>query len=242
MSLIHPLQPMLDRLAILAPLNTEDQAAIYDIPHRLATVDGGTYLVRHGDKTETCFAMLTGFAFRSRTAGCGGRQILAFHMPGELVDLQSSTIPIADHSVQTLTRAEVAFIPHKSIVEVAAQFPMIGCAFARQAMVEVSIAREWILNLGRRSARQRVSHFICEMASLQKAAHLSEGPSFVWPLTQDQIADTTGMTTVHVNRTIQALRRDGIISIDRQTLTIRDWNLLRREGDFRAAYLHQQHI
>lgn len=239
MSSSHPLEPMFEKLASQASLSYADQAAIHAIPHQLATADGGTYLVRQGDKTETCCVVLTGFAYRSRTTGNGGRQILAFHMRGEVVDLQNSVIPIADHSVQTLTRADLAFIPQKAIIEVAAHFPAIGRALSRQTLVEASIAREWMVSLGRRTARQRVSHLICELASLQKAASMTGGPDFAWPVTQEQVADATGLTAVHVNRTMRDLRSDGIISIDRHVLTIGDWDALRREGDFRAAYLHQ---
>lgn len=239
MASIHPLAPMFDKLASQTSLSEADQAALYSIPHRLSTADGGTYLVREGDKTETCCVILTGFAYRSRTTGNGGRQMLAFHMRGEVVDLQNSVIPIADHSVQTLTRADLAFIPQKAIIEMAAHFPAIGRALSRQTLVEASIAREWMVSLGRRSARQRVSHLICELASLQKAAGITGGPDFAWPLTQEQVADATGLTAVHVNRTMRGLRNDGIISIDRHVLTIGDWDVLRCEGDFRAAYLHQ---
>lgn len=236
----NPLVPMIDKLASQTTLSDEDRAALCDMPHRFATVAGGAYIIREGDKAENCCVILSGFAYRSRIAGDGSRQILAFHMRGDMADLQNSMMSVADHSVQTLTRSEVAYIPHQAIVEIAAQHPTIGRALWRQTLIEASIAHEWMVNLGQRNARQRVSHFICEMALLQKAARLTDGPKCAWPMTQEQVADAVGLTSVHVNRTMQGLRGDGIISINRHVLTINDWEALRRAGDFRAAYLHQQ--
>lgn len=236
------LAPLLNKLAQQTQLSSEDSAALVTLPHRKAAIDSGAYLVRDGDRAESCCVLLTGFAFRSRTTTDGGRQILAIHTRGDAVDLQNSMMQIADHSVQTLTQADVAFIPHQAILELVAEHPKVGEALWRQTLIEASIAHEWMVNIGRRNARQRVSHFICELAFLQKAAGFSEGPDYYWPLTQEQLADVTGLTSVHVNRTLQGLRSDGLIHIARHILTIPDWKALRNAGNFRTAYLHQDRL
>ena len=235
----HPFGSMLDKLEAHTVLSDADRDALCALPHRRSTVDPGFYLVSEGEEADSCCVLLRGFAFRSRTTGAGSRQILALHMRGDMVDLQNSIVPRADHSVQTLTQADVAYVPRKAIMAVALEWPGVGWALWRQSLIEASIAREWTVNLGRRNSHQRVSHFICELALLQQASGLAQGHVFAWPLTQEQLADVVGLTSVHVNRTIQTLRSEGLISLDKRIMTIVDWDALRIAGDFRAAYLHQ---
>jgi CRP-like cAMP-binding protein len=125
------------------------------------------------------------------------------------------------------------------MIDAAARSSTICQAFAWQTMLDISIARAWMVSLGRRSARQRVSHLICELMLRQKAVGLSDGRSLTWPLTQEQVADATGLTPVHVNRTIRGLREDGLIIVERRGLLVENWVELCRAADFRSAYLHQ---
>jgi CRP-like cAMP-binding protein len=233
---------MVAKLDRQTPLGAEDRAALLALPYQMADVDSATYLVRDGDRVDNCCVLLHGFAFRSRTTQDGGRQILAIHMDGDAVDLQNSMMHVADHSVQTLTNAMIAYVPRQAILDTVAKHPKVGEALWRQTLIEASIAHEWILNIGRRNARQRVSHFLCEVAYLQKTSGLVDGPDYAWPFTQEQMADVTGLTAVHVNRILQGLRGDGLIKLTKHLLTVLDWDALRGAGNFRAAYLHQDRL
>jgi CRP-like cAMP-binding protein len=137
----------------------------------------GTYLVREGDKAESCIVLLSGFVYWSKVAGSGARQILSIHMRGDLIDLQNSILGSADHSVQTLTRVEVASIRRTAILELAAAYPGIALALWRDTLIDGSVFREWILNVGHRSAHQRISHLLCEIITRQQAAGLCDGPT-----------------------------------------------------------------
>lgn len=232
------LAPMVDKLARRSRLDQAEAEALLGLPYRLGASEPSSYLVREGDMADTCIVLLSGFVYRSKIAGSGARQILSIHLRGDLVDLQNSVLGQADHSVQALTRAEYAFIPHKAILEVADAFPQVARALWRDTLVDGSIFREWILNIGRRNARQRISHLLCELSLRQQEAGLCQGPDYEWPLTQEQIGDATGLTSVHVNRTIQGLRKDGLVSLIGRSVTIRDWAMLQREGDFSSDYLH----
>lgn len=233
------LAPMVDKLARRSQLGLNETEALLGLPYRLAKIDPGTYLVREGDKVDNCIVLLSGFVYRSKLAGNGARQILSVHLRGDFVDLQNSLLEQADHSVQALTDAEVAYIPHHSILDVAATYPAVAQALWRDTLVDGSVFREWILNVGQRDARQRISHLLCELALRQEEAGLCEGPHYEWPMTQEQIGDATGLTSVHVNRTVQRMRGDGLISTNGRALTITDWPNLQRAGDFSRAYLHQ---
>lgn len=233
------LAPMVQKLAKRSQLGSVETEALLGLPYRLAKIDPGAYLVREGDKAENCIVLLSGFAYRSKVTGGGARQILSIHLRGDLVDLQNSILVQADHSVQALTGAEVAYIPHHAILDVATAYPAVAQALWRDTLVDSSVFREWILNVGQRDARQRIAHLLCELALRQEEAGLCEGPNYEWPMTQEQIGDATGLTSVHVNRTVQRMRIDGLISTSKQHVTIMDWPNLQRAGDFSRAYLHQ---
>jgi CRP-like cAMP-binding protein len=160
-------------------------------------------------------------------------------MKGEMVDLQNSMLGIADHSVQMLTAGKVAMIPRDEIDRIAFDRPNIGRAMWIDTLVDASIFREWIANVGRRNARTRVAHVLCEFALRLKVAELGELNDYDLPMTQEQLADTTGLTPVHVNRTLKALEKDGLISRrSPRSVTVGDWKKLADTGDFHSGYLH----
>lgn len=233
------LAPMVQKLARRSELGQAETTALLALPHRSAMVDPGTYLVREGDRAKSCIVLLSGFVYRSKVAGSGARQILSVHLQGDLVDLHNSLLELADHSVQALTGAEVAYIPRHAILDVATAYPAVARALWLDTLVDGSMFREWILNVGQRDARQRIAHLLCELALRQEYAGLCVGPNYAWPMTQEQIGDATGLTAVHVNRTIQRMRVDGLISSTKHGVMITDWPNLRKAGDFSSAYLHQ---
>jgi CRP-like cAMP-binding protein len=172
--------------------------------------------------------------------GNGGRQILSIHIPGDFVDIQHVMLGTADHNVQMLTTGEIAFVSAAAVKEIAFKYPTIGQALWLQTLVDGSIFREWIANVGRRDARTRISHLLCEFAVRLHAAGLTEGHRYELPMTQEQLGDATGLTGVHVNRTMQGLRTDGLISSDKRAITIENWKALTTVGDFDTAYLHPE--
>ena len=234
----HLLAPLIRKLSQRSPLGAPETEALLGLPFRVRMVERGTYLVRDGDKADHCTLLLSGFAYRSKIAGNGARQILSVHLRGDLLDLQNSLLERSDHNVQALTRVDVASIPHRALLDVAGKYQKVALALWRDTLIDASIFREWILNVGQRNARQRIAHLFCELALRQEAAGLCDGPSYMWPMTQEQIGDATGLTSVHVNRTLQGMRRDGLIHTGNQSVVIADWRGLQAAGDFSSRYLH----
>ena len=230
------------KLRTRSELSVADVAAVEALPCHVRTVESGSYLVREGDPPELCAMLMTGFAFRQKTTQDGGRQILSFHVPGDLLDLPSLFLKVADHSVQTLVRCEVAFVPVPALQELVLAHPGIARAMWVDALVDGSIFREWELNLGRRDARGRIAHILCELASRMEAAGLIESKDeFELPITQEQFADAAGLTPVHINRTLQALKAEGLIGRAGRSgriVTVPDWDKLRAAADFNSRYLH----
>ncbi len=156
-----------------------------------------------------------------------------------MVDLQNSLLEVADHSVQALTECQVAYIPREEILRVASERPAVGRAMWIDTLVDGSILREWIMNNGRRDSRTRIAHLLFELSLRLKLAGLNDGDDYELPMTQEQLADMTGLTPVHVNRTLKLLKADGLIGREsRRAIHIGDWKKLADAGDFDSNYLH----
>ena len=232
------LEPMLRKLTYWYPLDQSDQEALLALPHRVRELEPHHYLVREREAATHSCLMLSGFSVRHKIVVGGARQIVAIHMKGDMADLQNSMLGVADHSVQMLTKGEVAMIPREAIQELALKRPRIGMAMWKDTLVDGSVFREWIANIGRRDASTRLAHLLCEFALRVKLAGLGEPTNYELPMTQEQIADAVGLTPVHVNRTLQALERQKLISRNQRSVTIGDWQRLADAGDFDATYLH----
>ncbi|WP_277971538.1 Crp/Fnr family transcriptional regulator, partial [Sphingomonas echinoides] len=146
---------------------------------------------------------------------------------------------VADHSVQTLTESDVAFIPREAIRKLAFERPNVGMAMWHDSLVDASIFREWIANVGRRDAQTRIAHLLCEFSLRLKIAGLGEPTNYELPMTQEQLGDCVSLTTVHVNRTLKALESANLIARSTSRgIIIGDWKKLAYAADFDSTYLH----
>ncbi|UIJ44822.1 Crp/Fnr family transcriptional regulator [Sphingomonas cannabina] len=233
-----PLSPMIAKLARRHPLGSTEVDALLALPHRVARLERGSFLVREGDRATHCRVLLSGFVYRHKCTGEGARQIVSIHLKGDLVDLPNVMLDVADDSIQALTEVSVAIVPAEEILALALASPNIAKAMWADTMVDASILREWLINVARHDARQRIAHLICELALRQEAAGVCERLEYYWPLTQEQLGETTGLTSVHVNRTLQKLRAEGLLRTSARQLIVSDWEGLKVAGDFTAGYLH----
>lgn len=234
------LAPLIRKLNRRVKLGADEIDALRRLPYEIDELDRGCYLVREGDAPGHCMALISGFLYRSKMTGDGARQIISVHLQGDLVCAHDHLLGEADHSIQALTRVRVAYIPQEALLSAIEAYPVLAHALWRDNLIDASVAREWMLNLGRRKARQRVAHFMCEMAVRSKAAGACDGLRYAWPLTQEELGDATGLTSVHTNRTLQSLRREKLVDVGRGKIHIVDWMGLQTAGDFTVSYLHEQ--
>ena len=235
------LEPLVQKLTYRTELDADDCAAIRALPFAIKKMDRGQFIVREREPAIQSVVMLSGFSIRSKVVASGHRQIVAIHMKGEAVDLQNSMLKVADHSVQMLTPGKVAMIPREAVVELTLARPKVGQAMWIDTLVDASIFREWIANVGRRDAATRMAHLLCEFALRLRSAGLGDETGYELPMTQEQLADATGLTAVHVNRTMKALEKDGLIVRPNPRLVrIADWRKLAEAGDFDSNYLHMR--
>lgn len=229
---------MLQKLERRAILGEADKAALLGLPFRTRTFEPHQYIVREGDRTSDCCLILDGLAFRQKTTVEGSRQILSIQFRGDFVDLEAALLRQADHSIQALTRCQVAMVPTPAIRDLQLRHPVIAQAMWLDTLIDAAVFREWILNIGQRDAKSRVAHLMCEFCRRSELAGLIEGTECEFPMTQEQIGDATGLTVVHVNRTLKALEADGLIKRLRRFLLIPDWHKLRQLAGFSELYLH----
>ena len=233
-----PLESLVDKLSYRFPLEESDREALLALPHRVKEVDPHHYIIRERERATHCCLMVSGFSIRHKIVANGARQIVAFQMRGDMVDLQNSVLGVADHSVQMLTSGQVALIPREAIQQIALDRPRIGMAMWKDTLVDGSVFREWVANVGRRDAATRMAHLLCEFALRLKLAGLGQQTDYQLPMTQEQLADALGLTAVHVNRTLQVLEQQNLITRRKRFVAIADWDKLAAAGDFDATYLH----
>jgi len=230
----------LRKLESRAPLSPRARAAFLDLPTRERTFDTYRDVIREGDRTtHSCFIQ-SGLVSRYKTLRNGARSIVSFHIPGDMVDLQSALVLIADHGIRTHVPTTIVEYPHEAVLRLAADYPEIGRAFWFDTLIDSSIFREWTLNVGRRTARERVAHLLLEMAFRMKAAGLNDGITMVLPISQADLADAVGISAVHLNRSLQALRAEGMIRTYGKTVVIEKWDEMAEMSDFTSVYMHPE--
>ena len=229
------------RLDAFTRLSSDDKAAIEKISNTSRVIAPRRDLIREGENPKFAHLMLDGWACRYKTLPDGRRQIVAFFVPGDFCDLNVYVLRQMDHSVGAITRLSVADISRDDMDRLTASHPRVAQALWWEALVNAAIQREWTLSVGQRTAYERIAHLLTELFLRLRTVKLTNGTSCDFPLTQNDLADATGLTAVHVNRTLQELRRDGLIELERRQLSILDMHRLMEAAMFNANYLHLDH-
>ncbi|HEY1143927.1 MAG TPA: Crp/Fnr family transcriptional regulator [Sphingomicrobium sp.] len=229
------------RLEVFTRLSQDDRAAISKVSKVSRVVPPRRDLIREGESPKHVHLMVDGWACRYKTLPDGRRQIVAFFVPGDLCDLNVYILKEMDHSIGAITRLAVADINRDDMDRLTADHPRITQALWWEALVNIAVQREWTLNIGQRTAYERIAHLLVELFMRLRSVGQTQADSCDFPLTQTDIADATGLTAVHVNRTLQELRRDGLIVLERKRLQIPNLRKLKDAAMFNPNYLHLDH-
>ena len=230
--------PVTAKLATVADLLESDVEQLVALCDDVRTVPAKTNILSEGERPDYVHVIVEGWAARYKTLADGSRQIVAFLIPGDFCDLHVAVLGHMDHSILALTRCRVAYIPSRDLDALTSGHNGLTKALWWAALVDESVLREWVLNVGRRDAYQRIGHLLCEMHARMEMVGLVEDGRLALPLTQEELADTTGLTPVHTNRTLQRLRNEKLIEIGGGWLTILDVGKLREAAGFDPRYLH----
>jgi len=229
---------LIRKLESIADLTAEEKDAVRALPLSVKDVPADYEIVVEGARPSQCCLVLDGFACSYKMLPTGARQIMAFWIAGDVPDLQSLLLKTMDHSIGSIVASRLAFIPHSAIAEAARRYPGLATAFWRETLIDGAVFREWLVNVGRRNAYARLAHLICELYLRLRVVGLADENGFDMPVTQMELGDAMGLSTVHVNRSLQELRRDGLIVSKGRYVGIPDWEALKRAGEFDPTYLH----
>src|SRR5829696_9602803 len=230
--------PLIRKLARGAELSEDDRRTVEEAITDVRQIGPRQDLIREGDRPDEVHLILEGFACRYKTLADGQRQIMAFLVPGDICDLHVAILGAMDHGIGTLSACTVAFIPQTTVALLTEKHPAIIRALWWNTLVDEGILREWLVSMGRRPADKQMAHLFCELLVRLETVGLTDGNGFDFPLTQEELGDTLGVSTVHVNRMLQELRDYGLITLKGKTLTIPDFERLSEFADFDPNYLH----
>ena len=230
--------PFVMKLEHGAALTDDDRQVLERAVAKVEQVEADKDLIREGDRPEHVHVVLEGFTVRYKALPDGRRQIMAFLVPGDMCDLHVQILGKMDHSIGTLTPCRVAYIPQRTIDELTKRHPRINRALWWATLVDEGTLREWLVNMGRREADQQMAHLFCELLVRLQTVGLASENGFEFPVTQEELGDTLGVSAVHVNRVLQQLRQEGLITLEGKQLTIHDVERLKAFAEFDPSYLH----
>ena len=226
------------RIGSRVQLTDGDRARIESLPIKIRTLEPSTYLLREGQRPQRCAFIVDGFAYRQKLTPNGEREIVSILMPGEFVDVQNLFLEESDHDIQALTRITIAEVMIPALRDLALSCPAVNKALWIDALVEASTHREWLLNIGRRNAKTRMAHLLCEFCVRLQISAVGQTRAYEMPMTQEQLGDALGLTPVHVNRVLKTLETDGLITRRKRQVNVVDWSALRDAAEFNERYLH----
>jgi CRP-like cAMP-binding protein len=228
----------LKKLRKRVEITPEEERAIRDSVAETRTVGANEILIRSGEELNSSLMLLDGWLARSKDLPSGERQVTELHVAGDFADLHSYTLKCLDHDVLALSACTVGVVPHERLREIADGFPRLGRIYWFTTNVDAAIHREWALSLGQRSAISRMAHLFCELHERLDVVGRTNGNSYEFPLTQRELSECLGLTVVHANRTLQELRRRGLVELANRQLTILDRKGLEGVAEFDPAYLY----
>lgn len=232
--------PLIRKLESVVKLTDDERAALAGLPMQIMELRADQDIVREGDRPSRCCLLVEGFTCLYKVTREGKRQIMNFHVPGDIPDLQSLHLRVLDSSLGTVTPCRVGFIQHETLHDLCGRHPRIASALWRETLIDASIFREWMVSIGQREAYSRIAHLFCEWVVRMRVVGLVEDHTCTMPLTQAEIGDALGVTAIHVNRTLRSMRKAGVASLQGNRLSVLDWEALKHAGEFNPTYLHLQ--
>jgi CRP-like cAMP-binding protein len=228
----------LKKLRIRDDISDAEEAAIRETLLEVREVPANATIVHRGQECSESLLLLEGWMARAKELPEGDRQISELQFAGDFVDLHAFTLKRLDHNLVTLTRCRIAAFPHERLKSLLERWPHLARVYWLMTNIDAAIHREWTVSLGQRSALGRMAHLFCEIRERLSVVGLVDGNSYEYPLTQQQLSECLGMTPVHINRTLQELRRRNLIKAHKRRVTIPDLRALQELGDFDADYLY----
>lgn len=223
-------------------ISAEEERSIRQAVAETRRVGADQILIRGGEELSSSIVLLDGWLARSKDLAGGERQVTELHVAGDFADLHGFTLKRLDHDVVTLSECVVAVVPHERLQQITERYPRLARAFWFSTNVDGAINRELALSLGQRSAIARMAHLFCELYARLDVVGRTKSNGYEFPLTQRELSECLGLTVVHANRTLQELRRRGLVELENRQLTILDRRGLEGLAEFDPAYLYIERL
>lgn len=236
-----PIGCLLLKLRLRDTVSAQEEQVLRDSVQRVDEIPAGRTLIRGGEELSRSILLSDGLIARTKDLSEGKRQITEIHVPGDFVDLHGFLLKRLEHDVAALSAVRVAYVPHERLRRISEEQPHLARLLWLSTLIDAAIQRERILSIGRRSALARVAHLLCELYARLDAIGLSNGSSVALPLTQTDLGDATGLTSVHVNRMLRQLRERGLATLRDRWLQIDDKEGLFDLAEFDPSYLYNEH-
>lgn len=228
----------LKKLRRRAEISAEEERAIRNVVAETRRISADEVVVRSGEEQTSSFVLCEGWMARSKDLQSGERQVTELHVAGDFPDLHSFTLKCLDHDIMSLTECTIAMMPHDRLKDLTERYPRLGRLYWLSTNADGAIQRELTLSLGQRSAISRMAHLFCELHARLDVIGRTNGNSYEYPLTQRELSECLGLTVVHANRTLQELRRRGLIECESRQLTILNRRGLETVAEFDDSYLY----
>ena len=230
----------LKKLRVRADIGPDDEKVIRGLVTETRRYSADQFVVRAGEELNSSMLLLDGWLVRSKDLPSGDRQVMELHVSGDFADLHGFTLKRLDHDVVSLTECTIGIVPHDRIMEVTERHPHLSRVYWLATNIDAAITREMVLSLGQRSAISRMAHLFCELHVRLGIVGMTRGDTFDFPLTQREMSECLGLTVVHVNRTLQELRRKGLVEAENRQIRIVDRDALEAIAEFDPGYLQLQ--
>lgn len=231
-------EALIRKLRFIGELGREEEAAVRDIPLHLAQLAKGDDTASDGEVVDQSCLLIEGYMHRYKDLPNGNRQIISFHVAGDIPDLQSLHLKRMDHSLAATSASTVAFLKHTDLTAALRRAPRLTDLFWRDTLIDAASYRQMMTILGQAGAASRMAHLFCDLYVRLKTVGKTVDLSFMLPVTQTELAYALGITPVHVNRILQELRRQSLIEFEHGRAVILDWNRLEEQAQFDPTYLH----
>jgi CRP-like cAMP-binding protein len=233
-----PVERLLLKFRARDVVSAEEEEVLRKIVADIREIPQGRVLVRANVALSECTLLIDGFVARYKDLADGQRQIMEIHVPGDFLDLHSFLLKRLEHNVGAMTPVRIAVVPHEAIRQITESHPHLGRILWFSTLLDAALHRERILSVGRRTALARIAHLMCELYMRLEIVGLARDFHFSLPLTQTDISDACGLTSVHVNRMLKKLRDDGLLTFRSGEVVIHDWERLQRVGEFSPGFLY----
>jgi len=235
----HITTPLTSKLSRSVLLSSQEIAVLSDLQVPTRMIPRNRDIVTEGRKYSELFVLLEGVAMRYRVSPDGRRQILNIALPGDVIGFPACFFETALFSITALTETRVSSFPMTRLLALFERHGRLAGILLWLFSCEAAMYAEHLINLGRRSAVERVAHFLLELLIRLQAIGLAEERSYSMPLTQEVIGDILGLSMAHVNRSLRQLRDEGLVSIEGHSVVIEDFEGLAAVADFEKSYINR---